>query len=154
MGKDRRAKRIISVIVICVAVAAIAIIVSQKPSVAQYEDDFGFSLENINVKTLDYYHHDDFRDSLTIYRVSVTGDVEGSIFDRNKMTDGLSENSEVLLGELAELTEGKRDLEDLRSIDLSVCKSIELEDIKNETDACLYIIYYGAGNNYFVIWNG
>lgn len=151
MGNTRR-KRIVIICAICLVIAAIAYFC--KPSVAQYKDDFGFSLENINVKTLDYYHHDDFRDSLTIYRVSVTGDVEGSIFDRNKMTDGLSENSEVLLGELAELTEGKRDFEDLRSIDLSVCKSIELEDIKNETDACLYIIYYGAGNNYFVIWNG
>ena len=125
-----------------------------KPSVTQYKDDFGFSLENISVKTLDYYHHDDFRSSLTLYRVSVTGDVEGSIFDKSKMTNGLSEDALALLNEAAELTEGKRDFEDLRSIDLSVCKSIELEDIKNETDACLYIIYYGAGNNYFVIWNG
>ena len=154
MGKDRRAKRIISVIVICVAVAAIAIIVSQKPSVAQYEDDFGFSLENINVKTLDYYHHDDFRDSLTIYRVSVTGDVEGSIFDKSKMTNGLSEDALALLNEAAELTMGKRDFEDLRSIDLSGCMSIELEDINNKTDACLYIISYGADNQFFAIWNG
>lgn len=135
MGKRRGTKRIIIVIVICLAVAAIAIIVSQKPSVAQYEDDFGFSLENINVKTLDYYHHDDFRDSLTIYRVSVTGDVEGSIFDRNKMAEGLSESAKLLLNEAAELTEGKRDFEDLKSIDLSGCRSIELEDIKNKTDA-------------------
>ena len=135
-------------------IAAISIAYFCKPSVAQYEDDFGFSLENISVKTLDYYHHDDFRDSLTLYRVSVTGDVEGSIFDKNKMADGLSEDALALLNEAAELTEGRRDFEDLRSIDLSGCMSIELEDIKNETDACLYIIYYGAGNNYFVIWNG
>ena len=125
-----------------------------KPSVTQYKDDFGFSLENISVKTLDYYHHDDFRDSLTLYRVSVTGDVEGSIFDKSKMTNGLSEDALALLNEAAELTEGKRDFEDLRSIDLSVCKSIELEDIKNETDACLYIIYYGADDQFFAIWNG
>lgn len=154
MGKRRGTKRIIIVIVICLAVAAIAIIVSQKPSVAQYEDDFGFSLENINVKTLDYYHHDDFRDSLTIYRVSVTGDVEGSIFDRNKMAEGLSESAKLLLNEAAKLTEGKRDFEDLKSIDLSGCRSIELEDIKNKTDACLFIIYYGADDQFFVIWNG
>ena len=63
---------------ICLAVMAIAISVFHKPSIAQYEDDFGFSLENISVKALGYYHHDDFRDSLTLYRVSVTGDIEGS----------------------------------------------------------------------------
>ena len=154
MGKDRRAKRIIIICAICLVIAAIAIAYFCKPSIEQYEDDFGFSLENISVKTLDYYHHGDFRDSLTLYRVSVTGDIEGSTFDKNKMADGLSENAEVLLDELAELTEGKRDFEDLKSIDLSGCRSIELEDIKNKTDACLYIIYYGADNNYFVIWNG
>ena len=125
-----------------------------KPSVAQYKDDFGFSLEKISVKTLDYYHHDDFRDSLTLYRVSVTGDVEGSIFDKSKMTNGLSEDALALLNEAAELTEGKRDFEDLRSIDLSGCMSIELEDINNKTDACLYIISYGADDQFFAIWNG
>ena len=125
-----------------------------KPSVTQYKDDFGFSLEKISVKTLDYYHHDDFRDSLTLYRVSVTGDVEGSIFDKSKMTNGLSEDALALLNEAAELTEGKRDFEDLRSIDLSGCMSIELEDINNKTDACLHIIYYGEDDQFFVIWNG
>lgn len=125
-----------------------------KPSVAQYKDDFGFSLENISVKTLDYYHHDDFRDSLTLYRVSVTGDVEGSIFDRNKMADGLSEEIELLLNDAADLTKGKRGFEDLRSIDLSVCRSIELKDTSNNTDACLYIITYGSEDQFIVIWNG
>ena len=151
MGNTRR-KRLVIICAICLVIAAIAYFC--KPSVTQYKDDFGFSLENISVKTLDYYHHDDFRSSLTLYRVSVTGDVEGSIFDKSKMTNGLSEDALALSNEAAELTEGKRDFEDLRSIDLSGCMSIELEDIKNETDACLYIIYYGAGNNYFVIWNG
>ena len=73
MGKRRGTKRIIIVIVICLAVAALAITVLHKPSIAQYEDDFGFSLEKISVKTIDHYHHEDFRDSLAIYRVSVTG---------------------------------------------------------------------------------
>ena len=154
MGKRRGTKRTIIVIVICLAVAALAITVFHKPSITQYEDDFGLSLEEISVKTLDHYHHDDFRDSITIYRVSVTGDIEGSIFDRNKMADGLSESAKVLLGEAAELTEGKRDFEDLRSIDLSGCMSIELEDINNKTDACLYIISYGADDQFFAIWNG
>jgi len=154
MGNRRGTKRIIIVIVICVAVATLAITVLHKPSVAQYKDGFGFSLENISVKTLDYYHHDDFRDSLTLYRVSVTGDVEGSIFDNNKMTNGLSESAKILLKDAAELTTAKHDFEDLRSIDLSSCRSIELEDIKNKTDACLYIIYYGADDRFFVIWNG
>ena len=151
MGNTRR-KRIVIICAICLVIAAIAYFC--KPSVAQYKDDFGFSLEKISVKTLDYYHHDDFRDSLTLYRVSVTGDVEGSIFDKSKMTNGLSEDALALLNEAAELTEGKRDFEDLRSIDLSGCMSIELEDINNKTDACLYIISYGADNQFFAIWNG
>ena len=154
MGKDRRAKRIIIICAICLVIAAIAIAYFCKPSIEQYEDDFGFSLENISVKTMDYYHHGDFRDSLTLYRVSVTGGVEGSIFDKSKMTNGLSENALALLNEAAELTEGKRDFEDLRSIDLSGCMSIELEDINNKTDACLYIISYGADDEFFAIWNG
>ena len=151
MGNTRR-KRIVIICAICLVIAAIAYFC--KPSVAQYKDDFGFSLEKISVKTLDYYHHDDFRDSLTLYRVSVTGDVEGSIFDKSKMTNGLSEDALALLNEAAELTEGKRDFEDLRSIDLSGCMSIELEDINNKTDACLYIISYGADDQFFAIWNG
>ena len=151
MGNTRR-KRLVIICAICLVIAAIAYFC--KPSVAQYKDDFGFSLEKISVKTLDYYHHDDFRDSLTLYRVSVTGDVEGSIFDKSKMTNGLSEDALALLNEAAELTEGKRDFEDLRSIDLSGCMSIELEDINNKTDACLYIISYGADDQFFAIWNG
>lgn len=153
MGNRRGKKRIIIVIVICLAVAALAIIVLHKPSIAQYEDDFDFSLEKISVKTLDHYHHDDFRDSLTIYRVSVTGDIEGSIFDRNKMADGLSESAKVLLGEAAELTEGKQGFEDLRTMGLHGLRSMELEAVNN-TDAQLYIIYYGEDNDYLVIWNG
>ena len=152
MGKRRGAKRIIIVIVICVAVAAIAITVFNKPSIAQYEDDFDFSLEKISVKTLDHYHHDDFRDSLTIYRVSVTGDIEGSIFDKSKMSERLSEDAEVLFGEAAELTEGKRGFEDLGTIDQHSLRSMELEAVN--TDARLYIIYYGEDNDYLVIWNG
>lgn len=154
MGKNRRTKRVIIICAMCLVIVAIAIAYFCKPSIAQYEDDFGFSLENISVKTLDYYHHDDFRDSLTLYRVRVTGDVEGSIFDNNNMTNGLSEEALALLSEAAELTKRTRDFKDLRSIDLSGCKSTELEDIKNKTDACLYIIYYGEDNSYFVIWNG
>ena len=151
MGKNKT-KRIVIICAICLVIAAIAYFC--KPSVAQYEDDFGFSLENISVKTLDYYHHDDFRDSLTLYRVSVTGDIEGSIFDRNKMADGLSEEALALLNDAAELTEGKRGFEDLKSIDLSDCRYIKLEDKEKKTDACLYIIYYGADDQFFVIWNG
>ena len=124
MGNTRR-KRIVIICAICLVIAAIAYFC--KPSVAQYKDDFGFSLEKISVKTLDYYHHDDFRDSLTLYRVSVTGDVEGSIFDKSKMTNGLSEDALALLNEAAELTEGKRDFEDLRSIDLSGCCLLNLK---------------------------
>ncbi len=154
MGNTRRKKRTIIICAICFIIAAIIIAYFHKPSVAQYKDGFGFSLENISVKTLDYYHHDDFRDSLTLYRVSVTGDVEGSIFDSNKMTNGLSESAKILLKEAAELTTAKHNFEDLRSIDLSSCRSIELEDIKNKTDACLYIIHYGADDQFFVIWNG
>ena len=152
MGNKRRTKRTIIVIVICLAVAALAIIVLHKPSIAQYEDDFDFSLEKISVKTLDHYHHDDFRDSLTIYRVSVTGDIEGSIFDKSKMSEGLSEDAEVLLGEAAELTEGKGGFEDLGTIDQHSLRSMELEAVN--TDARLYIIYYGEDNDYLVIWNG
>ncbi len=153
MGNRRRTKRTIIVIVICLAVAALTITVLHKPSITQYEDDFGLSLEKISVKTLDHYHHDDFRDSLTIYRVSVTSDVGGSIFDRNEMADGLSEDAEVLLGEAADLTEGKGGFEDLRTIDPHSSRSMELETVNN-TDASLYIIYYGEGNDYLVIWNG
>ena len=153
MGKRRGTKRTIIAIVICLAVAALAITVFHKPSIAQYEDDFDFSLEKISVKTLDHYHHDDFRDSLTIYRVSVTGNIEGSIFDRNKMADGLSEDAEVLLGEAAELTEDKQGFEDLVEMDPHSLRSIELEAVNN-TDARLYIIYYGEDNDYLVIWNG
>lgn len=153
MGKRRGTKRTIIVIVICLAVAALAITVFHKPSITQYEDDFGFSLEKISAKTLDHYHHDDFRDSITIYRVSVTGDIEGSIFDRNKMADGLSESAKVLLGEAAELTEDKQGFEDLVEMDPHSLRSIELEAVNN-TDAQLYIIYYGEGNDYLVIWNG
>ena len=153
MGNRRRTKRTIIVIVICLAVAALTITVLHKPSITQYEDDFGLSLEKISVKTLDHYHHDDFRDSITIYRVSVTGDIEGSIFDRNKMADGLSESAKVLLGEAAELTEDKQGFEDLVEMDPHSLRSIELEAVNN-TDAQLYIIYYGEGNDYLVIWNG
>ena len=153
MGNRRRKKRIIIVIVICLAVAALAINVLHKPSIAQYEDDFGFSLKKISVKTLDHYHHDDFRDSITIYRVSVTGDIEGSIFDKSRMEEGLSEDAEVLLGEAAELTEGKQGFEDLGEMDPHSLRSIELEAVNN-TDAQLYIIYYGEDNDYLVIWNG
>ena len=152
MGKRRGKKRIIIVIVICLAVAALAITVFHKPSITQYEDDFGFSLGKISAKTLDHYHHDDFRDSLTIYRVNVTGNIEGSIFDRNTMADGLSESAKVLLGEAAELTEGKRGFEDLGTMDPHSLRSIELEAVN--TDAQLYIIYYGEDNDYLVIWNG
>ena len=152
MGKRRGAKRIIIVIVICLVLAAIAITVFNKPSIAQYEDDFDFSLEKISVKTLDHYHHDDFRDSLTIYRVSITGDIEGSIFDKSKMSEGLSEDAEVLLGEAAELTEGKGGFEDLGTIDQHSLRSMELEAVN--MDARLYIIYYGEDNDYLVIWNG
>ena len=152
MGNKRRTKRTIIVIVICLAVAALAITVFYKPSITQYEDDFGFSLGKISAKTLDRYHHDDFRDSLTIYRVNVTGDIEGSIFDRNKMADGLSESAKGLLGEAAELTEGKQGFEDLGEMDPHSLRSIEFEDVN--TDASLYIIYYGEGNDYLVIWNG
>lgn len=154
MGTKRRTRRIIVICVICFVIAALTIAAIHKPAVAQYKDDFGFSLENINIETLDYYHHDDFRDSITIYRVSVTGDIQGSIFDRNKMADGLSEEIELLLNDAVDLTKEKRGFEDLESIDLSVCRSIELKDTNNNTDACLYIISYGSEDQFIVIWNG
>ena len=77
--------RKIIILIICLTVITIVIVTIHKPSIKKYENDFGFSIENVDVNTLDYFHHDDFRDSLSLYRLAVSGDTDGSIFDVDKM---------------------------------------------------------------------
>ena len=141
------------IILICIIVILVIFAFPHKPPVAQFEDDFGFSLGDLSIKTIDYYHHDDFRDSLTIYRISVDGSTAGSIFDTDTMYDGLPEKAEGMLKDAAERTKGNSDFGDLSSIDPAGCRSTVLSDIKG-TDACLCIINYGKDDEFLLIWVG
>ena len=153
MGTKRRRNRAIIVCAICLIVAVAIIATALKPSISQYEEDFGFSLNNVSVKTLDHFHHDDFRDSVTIYRASVSGDIDGSIFDPDKMSDGLLSEAEVMLKMAADQTKEKHNFSDLSSIDPDECKSTVLESANKETDERLCVIRYGS-DEYLVIWVG
>ncbi len=67
-------------LIICFIVIVAIVIVWNKPSISQYEDSFGFSLGNTEVKVIDYYHHSDFRDSISIYRIDVIDNSEIKYF--------------------------------------------------------------------------
>ena len=147
-----RIKRVLIILISCIAIAGLLVVV-HIPSLSHYEKDFGFALDNISVKILDYYHHDDFRDSLTIYRVVVNGETDGSVFDTNIMSDGLSQPAESMLKMAIESTSGKDDFKDLASIDTDNCKSNLLDSV-NGSDASLCIINYGTTDQFIVIWVG
>lgn len=147
-----RIKRVLIILIICVVIAVL-LAVFHRPSLSQYENDFGFTLENISVKTLDYYHHDDFRDSLTLYRVVIRGETDGSIFDTNIMADGLSQPAESMLKMAVDSTSEKDDFKDLALIDKDNCKSNVLDSV-NGSDSSLCVINYGTKDQFIVIWVG
>ena len=140
-------------LIICLIVIVAIVIVWNKPSISQYEDSFGFSLENTKVKVIDFYHHDDFRDSLTLYRVVVSGETDGSVFDLNKMSDGLSLLAESMLKMAVDSTSENDDFTDLAPIDKDNCKSTVLRSV-NGSDANLCVINNGIKDQFIVIWVG
>ena len=140
-------------LIICLIVIVAIVIVWNKPSISQYEDSFGFSLENTKVKVIDFYHHDDFRDSLTLYRVVVSGETDGSVFDLNKMSDGLSLLAESMLKMAVDSTSENDDFTDFAPIDKDNCKSTVLRSV-NGSDANLCVFNNGIKDQFIVIWVG
>lgn len=140
------------ILVICLVIT-IALVVIQKPSIKKYENDFGFSIENVDVKTIDYFHHDDFRDSLSIYRLAVSGDIDGSIFEVDKMNKGLSSEAKDMYSYAIESTCNQKNFKDLATVDLYTFKSIVLNS-KEGSDARFCILYNETTSSYFAIWVG
>ena len=142
----------IVILILCLTVIVAIVMVWDKPSISQYEDSFGFSLGNTKVRVIDYYHHPDFRDSISIYRVSVTENTDGNIFDDNLMIAGLSSEAEIMLDMAIEVS-GNNNFDDLILINKGNCRSTVLKE-KKDGDAELCIIDYGIDSQYLVIWVG
>lgn len=145
-------KRKIIILVICFVIT-IALVAIHKPSIKKYENDFGFSIENVDVKTIDYFHHDDFRDSLSLYRLAVSGDIDGSIFEVDKMNKGFSSEAKDMYSYAIESACNQRNFKDLVTINLYTFKSIVLKSIEG-SDARLCILYNEITGSYFAIWVG
>ena len=65
-----------------------------KPSISKYQDEFGFSLENLQAETVRYERLDAFQDPWTAYAVKLSGEIESSDFDPADMTEGLTDRAE------------------------------------------------------------
>lgn len=139
-------------LIICLIVIVAIVIVWNKPSISQYEDSFGFSLGDTEVKVIDYYHHSDFRDSISIYRIDVIDNSEINIFDENTMIIGLSSEAETLLDMALETSSNSSRFEDLDSINRDDCRLTVLKEKNGDAELC--IINYSVNNQYLVIWVG
>lgn len=142
----------IMALVVCLIILFAATAILNKPTISQYEGDFGFSLKNIDVRITDHYHKSHFRDSVALYRVSVKGDTTGTIFDSENMSDGLSPETETMFDMAIESAKDDKKFADLISINKEKCKSIILKEESGSAKFC--VIDYGAEDQFLVIWVG
>ena len=78
----------------CILLCLVLTACGRKPSISKYQEDFGFSLKNLQTETVQYERLDAFQDPWTAYAVRLVGQIEGSDFDPADMTEGLSDRAE------------------------------------------------------------
>ena len=78
----------------CILLCLVLTACGRKPSISKYQEDFGFSLKNLQTETVQYERRDAFQDPWTAYAVRLVGQIEGSDFDPADMTEGLSDRAE------------------------------------------------------------
>ena len=74
-----------------------------RPSLSHFQS-FGFSLDSINAKIVDYYNEGAWQDNWSAYTCKISGATEGSVFDPALMDDGLS----PMINKTLELNDGDR----------------------------------------------
>lgn len=124
-----------------------------RPSLSRYQDQFGFSLEGIQVDILDYQNYPAFQDSWSAYVVTAAGKTEGSIFDPSLMSEGL--------------TYGVNQAWGLMSADMKAEKETPIFHLRDDGNyrsrtfinqqgghSHLYVIFDGDENLYYVLWAG
>jgi hypothetical protein len=67
------------------------------PSLYDYQAEYGFSLEGIQIETVEAIHVSAFRDPWTTFILRMTGTVKGSDFDPELMAEGVTEKAEFEL---------------------------------------------------------
>ena len=88
-----------------------------KSALNQFQKQFQFSLEGLNITCTDYLWIPAFQDPSGEYIVTVENDVSGTVFDTNLMEDGISEEvwSIIQLQEKTTVYEGKEPIIELDS---------------------------------------
>ena len=74
-----------------------------RPSLSHYQS-FGFSLNGIKVKIVDYYNEGAWQDNWSAYTCKISGATEGSVFDPALMDEELS----PMIKKTLELNDGDR----------------------------------------------
>ena len=87
--KDRENLRVVILLLALLAVLFGLFKWLSRPSLSHFQS-FGFSLDGIKVKIVDYYNEGAWQDNWSAYTCKISGATEGSVFDPALMDEGLS----------------------------------------------------------------
>ena len=126
-----------------------------RPSLSHFQS-FGFSLDDINAKIVDYYNEGAWQDNWSAYTCKISGATEGRVFDPDLMDEGLS----PMIKKTLELNDGDRAAKGLEPFFKektgAVCKSRVLVGPKDTSpDAWknrLFIIYSPSEELYYIFY--
>lgn len=148
----RRKTIIIIAVIILLAGAYAAVRIAARPSLKQYQSEFGFSLDGLRVKIESDYHDNAFQDPCAVYAAKIEGSVEGTVFDPSGMQEGLPDSIKDAIRHIngeAE-TAGKGKIINISSD--AACRSIVLPGSAKDSRAKLDIIYDSTDDLYHIIW--
>ena len=145
--------------VFCAVVVAVIFIIGigykqysvwkSKSDLNQFQKQFQFSLEGLNITCTDYLWIPAFQDPSGEYIVTVENDVSGTVFDTYLMEDGISEEvwSIIQLQEKDTVYEGKEPI-----IELDSGGSYKSRMLISKYEDRLIIVYDILMNQYYVYY--
>ena len=148
----RRKTIIIIAVIILLAGAYAAVRIAARPSLKQYQSEFGFSLDGLRVKIESDYHDNAFQDPCAVYAAKIEGSVEGTVFDPSGMQEGLPDSIKDAIRHINSEAEtaGKGKIINISSD--AACRSIILPGSAKDSRAKLDIIYDSTDDLYHIIW--
>ena len=148
----RRKTIVIIAVIILLAGAYAAVRIAARPSLKQYQSEFGFSLDGLRVKIESDYHDNAFQDPCAVYAAKIEGSVEGTVFDPSGMQEGLPDSIKDAIRHINSEAEtaGKGKIINISSD--AACRSIILPGSAKDSRAKLDIIYDSTDDLYHIIW--
>ena len=148
----RRKTIIIIAVIILLAGAYAAVRIAARPSLKQYQSEFGFSLDGLKIRIESDYHDNAFQDPCAVYTAKIDGNKEGTVFDPSGMQEGLPDSIKDAIRHINSEAEtaGKGKIINISSD--AACRSIVLPGSAKDSRAKLDIIYDSTDDLYHIIW--